>query len=62
MDIPASDKVGQADALDKKSLFPQADGKLLVTQENAAMLTVHFLSHIYARLGYVIKLLEKKDL
>lgn len=31
-----------------------------VTHENADVLTVHFLSKIYARLGYLIKLLEEK--
>lgn len=30
-----------------------------VTNENAAVLAVHFLQQIYARLGYIIKLLEK---
>jgi hypothetical protein len=30
-----------------------------VTNENAAVLSVHFLQQIYARLGYIIKLLEK---
>ena len=30
-----------------------------VTPENASLIAVHFLQQIYARLGYVIKLLEK---
>lgn len=30
-----------------------------VTNENAAVLAVHFLQQIYARLGYIIKLIEK---
>jgi hypothetical protein len=32
-----------------------------VTPENAPVLMVHFLSQIHARLGYMIKLLEKQD-
>lgn len=31
-----------------------------VTHENADLLTVHFLAKIYARLGYMVKLLEEK--
>lgn len=31
-----------------------------VTSENAPVLSVHFLQQIYARLGYIIKLLEKQ--
>lgn len=31
-----------------------------VTQENAPILQVHFLQQIYARLGYIIKILEEK--
>jgi hypothetical protein len=31
-----------------------------VTHENAELLTVHFLSQIYSRLGYIVKLLEEK--
>lgn len=34
--------------------------KVEVTPENAAVLTVHFLSQIYGRLGYIVKLLEEK--
>lgn len=34
--------------------------KIEVTPENAAVLTVHFLSQIYGRLGYIVKLLEEK--
>ena len=34
--------------------------EIKVTQENALPLAVHFLSKIYARLGYIIKLLEEK--
>ena len=39
---------------------PQDAKKIQVTQENAPLLTVHYLSLIYGRLGYIIKLLEKK--
>lgn len=34
--------------------------KVEVTHDNADILTVHFLSQIYARLGYMVKLLEEK--
>ena len=34
--------------------------KIEVTPENAAVLTVHFLSQIYGRLGYIVKLLEER--
>lgn len=34
--------------------------KIKVTPENAAVLSVHFLSQIHGRLGYIIKLLEEK--
>lgn len=30
-----------------------------VTNENAAIIAVHFLQLIYGRLGYIIKILEK---
>jgi len=60
MDIPVP-KVRKEALGAKKDMFSQQDGKLTVTQENATMLTVHFLSQIYARLGYLIKVLEKKD-
>ena len=36
------------------------ENKIEVTPENAAVLTVHFLSQIYGRLGYIVKLLEEK--
>jgi len=45
----------------KLPLAPQAkDQQITVTHENAGMLTVHFLSQIHGRLGYIIKLLEEK--
>lgn len=34
--------------------------RIEVTLENAPKLSVHFLEKIYGRLGYIIKLLEKK--
>ena len=34
--------------------------KIKVTGENAPVLTVHYLAQIYARLGYIVKLLEEK--
>ncbi len=39
-------------------------GKLQVTHENADLLTVHFLSKIHGRMGYLIKLIEglKEDI
>jgi hypothetical protein len=36
------------------------ENRVEVTHENSDILTVHFLSQIYARLGYMIKLLEEK--
>lgn len=33
--------------------------QVTITPENAPILQVHFLQQIYARLGYIIKLLEK---
>lgn len=48
--------------LDKKAkkVETKTPGKIEVTHENADLLTVHFLSQIHARLGYIIKLLEGK--
>lgn len=34
--------------------------EIKVTHENAPLLSVHFLSKIYARLGYMIKLIEER--
>lgn len=34
--------------------------EIKVTNENAPVLMVHFLSKIYGRLGYIVKLLEEK--
>lgn len=31
-----------------------------VTHDNADLLSVHFLSQIYSRLGYIVKLLEER--
>lgn len=45
---------------DKKANDEPIQNKIEVTDENAAKLTVHFLSQIYARLGYIVKLLEDK--
>lgn len=39
---------------------PPLTDQIKVTHENADLLTVHFLSKIYGRLGYLIKLLEEK--
>jgi hypothetical protein len=36
------------------------ENRVEVTHENADILTVHFLSQIHGRLGYIIKLLEDK--
>lgn len=36
------------------------DQQLKVTEDNALVLSVHFLSQIYGRLGYIVKLLEEK--
>ena len=45
----------------KKAIEEQTPGnKIEVTHENADLLMVHFLSQIYSRLGYMIKLLEDK--
>jgi hypothetical protein len=38
---------------------PTPGNKIEVTPENAAVLTVHFLSQIHGRLGYIVKLLEE---
>jgi len=42
----------------QKVEYPQ---QIKVTNENAPVVTVHFLQQIYARLGYIIKLLEKPE-
>lgn len=39
---------------------PVVTDQIKVTHENADVLAVHFLSKIYGRLGYLIKLLEEK--
>jgi hypothetical protein len=51
-----------ADVAKRKKPLVEApkDSKITVTTENAGMLTVHFLSQIHGRLGYIIKLLEEK--
>jgi hypothetical protein len=36
------------------------DGSIVVTKDNAAMLSVHYLAQIYSRLGYLIKIIEGK--
>lgn len=36
------------------------DSQIKVTPDNASVLTVHFLSQIHGRLGYIVKLLEEK--
>lgn len=46
--------------VNKKAIETPLPGKIEVTHENADLLTVHFLSQIYGRLGYIIKLLEEK--
>lgn len=50
--------------LDNKAKTPLVtqtkDQQIKVTSENAAVLTVHFLSQIHGRLGYIVKLLEGK--
>lgn len=38
----------------------QNPNKVEVTHENADLIAVHFLSQIFGRLGYIIKLLEEK--
>lgn len=35
--------------------------RIIVTAENAAVMTVHYLAQIYGRLGYIVKLLEGKN-
>ena len=35
-------------------------GQVTITHENSDILAVHFLSQIFGRLGYIIKLLEEK--
>lgn len=44
---------------DADKLQAQGPQRIEVTVENAPKLTVHFLQHIYGRLGYMIKLLEE---
>ena len=36
------------------------ENRITVTPENASVLTVHYLSQIYSRLGYIVKMLEEK--
>lgn len=52
-----------ADIAKRKKPLVEApkDSQITVTPENAGMLTVHFLSQIHGRLGYIIKLLETKE-
>ena len=38
----------------------QNPSRVEVTHDNADLLSVHFLSQIYSRLGYMVKLLEEK--
>jgi hypothetical protein len=58
-DLPIEDKPVKKI---KSSISEQkpVKGQIEVTDENAAKLTVHFLAEIYARLGYMVKLLEEK--
>lgn len=44
----------------KEAVQTPGSNKVEVTPENASVLTVHFLSQIYSRLGYIVKLLEEK--
>lgn len=44
-----------------ESTTPDQKDKIQVTHENADLLAVHLLSQIHGRLGYIIKLLEKKN-
>ena len=57
-DIPVKTDSITPPSGDTKQLIQQKDSKIEVTKENASLLTVHFLSQIHGRLGYIIKLLE----
>lgn len=52
-DLPADRKI-------KNKVVAPEPRNLEVTHENADLLTVHFLSQILSRLGYLIKLIEEK--
>ena len=49
-----------ADRKSKSKILVPEPGKIEVTHENADLLTVHFLSQILSRLGYLIKCIEEK--
>lgn len=55
-DLPADTAKRNKPLIEK----PNKDSQIKVTPENAGMLTVHFLSQIHGRLGYIIRLLEEK--
>ena len=40
---------------------PQKDQEIKITAENAGILTAYYTIQVYKRLGYLIKLLEKKN-
>ena len=44
---------------DAQKLRVNNSQRVEVTAENAPKLAVHFLQHIYGRLGYIIKLMEE---
>jgi len=58
-DLPL-DKKGKKTIASQPVINTPAPGKIEVTHENSDLLTVHFLSQIHGRLGYIIKLLEEK--
>ena len=57
-DLPLSEQTDKP--LKKQFEKDPITGQIKVTEENAGPLTVHFLSQIYARLGYLIKIIEEK--
>jgi hypothetical protein len=57
-DLPLNRRAKKVnEASSEKSELPN---KSEVTHENADILAVHYLSQIFGRLGYIIKLLEEK--
>jgi hypothetical protein len=59
-DLPLDKKSKKAHVIETSATEQVAPGKFQVTHENADLITVHFLSQIHGRLGYIVKLLEGK--
>jgi len=60
-DLPINKKLKKENPVVTSPVDGQhATSKVEVTHENADILMVHFLSQMFGRLGYIIKLLEEK--